>query len=261
MQVWAEDTSLTCFQGKHTVTGVFGILFLLLFSLGFIVFIVVLLLWNKDRVIKQDVLFLARYGFLYRAYRTNSFTIYWEAVVTLRKALIGAVVVYAYPLGPNLQAVLALGVLIVALLLHLVAYPYKVFHAKTCGGLVGMLHEQGPDLNQLETLSLLMSLLTFYSGVVFNDKNTSDTGRLTMTAVVTGLHILFILYMVIFRVWGGVHVAVDEKIKVLIFETNEVYDDTLFLPRKVVYLIKVWFRSATSRRSKGDKGRNSTGSP
>lgn len=234
------------------MTGVFGVLFLLLFSLGFIVFIFVLLLRNKQRALKQDVQFLARYGFLYRAYKTDSFTIYWEAIVTLRKALIGAVVVYAYPLGPNLQAVLALGVLIVALLLHLVAQPYKEIRTKICGGILGTIHEEGPDLNQLETLSLLMSLLTFYSGVVFNDKNTSDSGKLVMTVVISFLHITFVLYMVIFRVWGGLHVAVHEKIKVLIADTNEVYKENQYFP-SIIYLLKVWFGAATKKRSGGTK--------
>ncbi|GMH38052.1 hypothetical protein BSKO_05936 [Bryopsis sp. KO-2023] len=233
-RVWAEDTDLRCFQGDHTATGVFGLIGLCSFTFGFIVFIVVLLAWNRDKV--NDEAFLSRYGFLYRTYRTHHnresgsnpryglsffayhtefYTIYWEAFVTLRKVLIGGAVVYAYHLGPNLQAVLALGILFLALFFQLLFRPYRDIRTKKCGGFLSkwMLMEI-MTLNHLEALSILMSAITFYSGVVFNDHNTSEGGKITMAVFVVLSNGAYFLLMLL-RLWGGLHVALDEKIKFL----------------------------------------------
>lgn len=251
-RVWAEDTNLTCFQGQHIVTGVVGSLGLLFFSFGFIVFIAVLLWSNKHKV--NDLQFLSRYGFLYRAYKTDAETIYWEAVVTLRKALIGAVVVYAYPLGPNLQAILAVGVLILALIAQMIWKPFKEFRTKSCGGCFRNCEWlNSADLNLLEAFSLVLSLITFYSGVVFNDPNTSKTGRSTLVIIVFLLHIIYFIYMLCFRIWGGLHVALDEKIKSLLENDAGSYDESILWFKKIILVINLVLKSATDKR-RGTKG-------
>ncbi|GMH37970.1 hypothetical protein BSKO_05854 [Bryopsis sp. KO-2023] len=254
-QVWAEDTELVCFQGQHTATGVVGILGLVFFSAGFIFFIIGLLTFNRDMVKEKQ--FLSRYGFLYRAYRTEYYTIYWEALVTLRKAFIGAAVVYAYHLGPNLQAVLALGILILALFFQLLFRPYRDIRTRKCGGFMsnwGFMELMG--LNHLETFSILMSTITFYSGIVFNDSNTSDAGNIMMAIFVIMMNMGYSLNMLL-RIWGGLHVALDEKIKCLASACRGVHHERLFWISKIGILvnyytvqIKTKLRgAATSRRN------------
>ena len=235
-EYWAEDTSLTCFKGDHALTGVFGILGLLFFSTGFVVFIIVWLTLHQDAL--TDARFVTRYGFIYRAYRKGKIgsyqtggdpqmgrdakllavlakiTVYWEAIITTRKGLISAAVVFAYTLGGNLQGVLALGVLILALALQLLFRPFRKFpcfntrkgmyrHQKTI--------DDSIDLNHLESFSLFVSTVTFYSGIVFNDPNTSDAGTIVMAVFVFIVNILLVSYF-LYRIFEGTHILVDLKL-------------------------------------------------
>lgn len=220
---WGEDTSLECFEGDHLVTGVFGILGLAFFSFGTVLFNAVLLLKNFHVIGKEQ--FIARYGFLYRSYRPLWYTVPWESVISIRKALVSAAVVYAFRLGRNLQAVMALGVLILAQAAHLTCRPFKDY--KTCPSLPDYAGHhfclpcrgryQGAwrklndkiTLNYLESASLLTSMITFYSGIVFNDDQTSDAGIVVMTCFAATVNIGFFVYM-IYRLYYAFHVMVNE---------------------------------------------------
>lgn len=176
---WGEDTSLKCYEGSHArLVGSLGGPGLIIFSLGIPLFVLVFLLWNKENNKLNDQLFLNTYGFIFQNY--NERFVYWEVLIMFRKALVDGIVVFAYPLGPNLQGVLALGVLIVSLVLHLVALPYKY-----------------RVLNLLEGASLVVSIFMFYSGIVFNDKNTSEVARVFLSTLLIvinlGLVVLFVV--------------------------------------------------------------------
>ena len=178
-QFWGEDTSFKCFEGTHfRLLAIMGIPGLTLFSFGIPAFILVFLLFNREKKRIYEQRFLNTYGFVYQNY-TERF-VYWEVSIMLRKACIGGIVVFAYPLGANLQGIMALGVLIVALVLHLVATPFKY-----------------RILNVLESFSLLVSIFTFYSGIVFNDKNTSDAAKVLLSASLVLINTsLFAMFMV-----------------------------------------------------------------
>ena len=103
-QYWGEDTNLKCWEGKHAVLAfVLGVPGLSIISFGAPIYLAWFLTKNKDK--HYDRVFLNTYGFVYQAYKERH--VYWDAVIMLRKALIGAVVVFAYPLGGNLQVILA----------------------------------------------------------------------------------------------------------------------------------------------------------
>lgn len=92
-----------------------------------------------------------------------------------RKAVIGVVVVFAYPLGGNLQGVLALGVLLLALVLHMYKQPFR-----------------NTKLNVLEAASLVVSALTFYLGIMFNDPKTSTLAEVIFSAFLFLVMVLFV---------------------------------------------------------------------
>lgn len=75
-----------------------------------------------------------------------------------------------------------LGILIVALILHIFAWPYEYL-----------------ILNLMETASLLTSILTFYFGLIFNDERTSDDVSVVLSFILLGvilaLYIAFIVYL------------------------------------------------------------------
>jgi len=191
---WGVDTSKKCYEGGHAQLAFFvGIPGLLLFSGGIPVFLLVLLLWSKHHDKLQDRDFLNTYGFVYQNYTSSH--VYWEVVILVRKALIGAVIVFAYEAGPNLQGVMALGILIVALVFHLHAIPYKY---KT--------------LNILEAISLIVSILTFYAGVVFNDDNTSPGAEVLLTVLLFVVNTGLALYM-LFKIAHYVDAYVTARLR------------------------------------------------
>eukprot|EP00210_Caulerpa_lentillifera_P002083 g1998.t1 len=218
---WGEDTSLICFEGNHLATGILGVLCLSVFSFGAVFFNAFLLLKNFRLIDKE--MFIARYGFLYRSYRPLWYTVAWESVISIRKALISAAVVYGIRLGRNLQAVMGLGVLILAQAAHLICRPFKDY--KTCpslpeyaGHLLCFSAQSNRTwrklndkitLNYLESASLITSMITFYSGIVFNDDQTSDAGIIVMTVFASTVNILFFSYM-LYRLYYAFHVMVNE---------------------------------------------------
>lgn len=198
---WGEDTSLKCFEGSHLkLVMMMGIPGLTLFSFGIPAFLLLFLLINRERKRINEQNFLNTYGFVYQNYKERY--VFWEVSIMLRKACIGGIVVFAYPLGANLQGIMALGVLIVALVLHLVAVPFKY-----------------PILNVLESFSLLVSIFTFYSGIVFNDSNTSYPAKVLLSCLLILINLsLFLMFV------GRVLMDVDKFItaKLIIFGAEEV---------------------------------------
>lgn len=180
---WTEDTGIKCNSRPHTyLVGFLGVPGIVLFLCGIPLYLFVFLLVQKSKGNLTNLNVLNTYGFIYQNYTEK--VVYWEVVILMRKALIGAVVVFAYPLGSNLQGIMALGILIVSLGVHLIATPFRYF-----------------SLNVLEALSLMVSIFTFYSGVVFNDENTTATAKvflsvlgLIINAILVSIFILTIFH-------------------------------------------------------------------
>lgn len=72
-------------------------------------------------------------------------------------------------------------------------------------------------LNHLELMSLLVSTLTFYSGVVFFDSRTSLNARYIMAAFVCISNIYYVLFM-LQRVYYGMHVTMDVMVDIVVTE-------------------------------------------
>eukprot|EP00210_Caulerpa_lentillifera_P006197 g5921.t1 len=162
---WTQDTNIECLEKKHALlVGIIGIPGIIFILFGVPLYLLFFLLYrrSKDQLMDLDV--INTYGFIYQNYLERF--VFWEVCILARKALIGVIVVFAYPLGSNLQGVMALGVLILALAIHLTAAPFKY-----------------TLLNVLEGCSLLVSIFTFYAGVVFNDENTSQVARVLLTTL------------------------------------------------------------------------------
>ncbi|GMH40356.1 hypothetical protein BSKO_08260 [Bryopsis sp. KO-2023] len=174
---WAEDTDLRCFDGDHNVVAAVGIIGLVIITFGIPVALLFFMLGLRQRKELFQHKYMDKYGFVYQAYKQE--TCYWEVVILLRKALIVGAVVYMRPLGGNMQAILALGVLNVALIFHMVYRPYKYSH-----------------LNHLESASLIISIGTVYSGLLFNEPRTTFGGRVTVSVVVMLANVGMFLFLV-----------------------------------------------------------------
>ncbi len=176
---WATDTSIHCYQQSHAVLAfVLGWPFLFLFTLGFPLVIAYLVMKNVQEDYKQGWIYEVS-GFMYRSYQKRF--VFWESVILLKKAILTVVVVLSYPLGTNLQHILAVFVLSAALYFQMLCRPYR---------------EEFDDLNALENLSVLVSLLTFVSSMFFGDDVVSDAIRIVVTlGIIVGNLALFFVFL------------------------------------------------------------------
>eukprot|EP00210_Caulerpa_lentillifera_P002964 g2830.t1 len=224
-RIWAEDTTMVCFKGDHRGTGIAGI-FGLVFALITVVFIIVWLPLNHHN--RKDPHFIARYWFIYQAYKRDWFASWWEAAILIRKALIATVVVFSVHLGPNLQAVLCVGILIIAYGLQIVFRPFKLeeeheYVPDYFGVFFKWIHvpklsqkwihwNNSVSLNGLESASLVCSIVVFFIGVIINDSSSS----IVITSLLTGVGVLlngmYLCYM-FFRLYSGIHIMLDWRLE------------------------------------------------
>lgn len=189
---WVQNTSLLCFEDEHRFLAyLVGIPGLVLFTVGIPVGLLVFLVSKKEMLYTPA--YLNTYGFVYEAYVDDH--MYWEVLTMARKALVAAIVVFGYSLGPNLQGVLALGVLIVALVMQIVVRPYKY-----------------DRLNDLEGTSLVVTMITLYSGLVFEEENTNTGGRAVMSVIVLILNVGLVVIL-LFEVYMNLDKYCDAKIE------------------------------------------------
>ena len=184
---WAVDTSLKCYQGSHaTLAGAVGWPFLMLFSLGYPVAMACVILWNVKEEVREGWIYDVA-GFMYRSYSKRF--VYWESVIMLRKALLAVVVVFAYPLGGRLQAVLCALVLVMALYLQTVCLPYCT---------------EFSDLNVMEGVSLFASLITFVSSMLFYEDSVPEDARIAASTVLLMCNLsLFFCFVLFFLRFGS----------------------------------------------------------
>lgn len=175
---WTEDTKIQCKKGAHALlAGILGIPGIVLFLCGIPLCLLIFLIFQRGKggLTKLDI--LNTYGFMYQNY-TDKF-VYWEVTILMRKALFSVVVIFAYPLGSNLQGIMALGILFVSLAFHLIAMPFKFL-----------------PLNILEALSLTVSFFAFYCGIAFNDENTSDIVKLVFSVIMISVTLVLVVIFV-----------------------------------------------------------------
>ena len=164
-EYWSDDTSLKCHEGTHRVlAATIGWPVLIIVSIGCPMALAVFLVVERRRSALKDEWFLEVCGFLHHSYSRRY--VFWEALVFLRKALLASIAVFSYSLGGSLQGVLAMIVLILFLYLQIVCRPFR---------------EEFDELNALESVSLLVSLLTFASGLFLDDDHASQPVRILLT--------------------------------------------------------------------------------
>ena len=263
-RVWAEDTELTCFEGDHLMTGLLGVVGMVL-SFLVVVFIMIWLPLNKRHETETD--FVARYWFIYQAYKKKWYTLPWEAVILIRKALIAAVLVFSYRVDPGLQATICVGVLVMAHVLQTALQPFKVpenhvYVPEYAGALLKWLHapkvarkwievNNRMSLNALESSSLFSSILVFYTAIVIADHGATETGIDAMTGFAVAVNILFVLHM-FYRLYCGIHVCLDLRLEhenpgLMATQDNSL--GFLHFMRKGGYVLQGSFHKYVSRRS------------
>ena len=266
-RLWAEDTSLVCFEGSHLPLGIVGIIGLAVSFCG----IVTIILWlpmNREHVGKSQ--FIARYWFMYQAYRNEWHTVSWESVILARKSAIVAVAVFSVHLNPNLQAAMCAGILTVAVVLQAMFTPFKIpekhislpdyagdIFKRFCLQDVGRWWMQFNDaihLNLIETASLASSASVYFSAIVLQDSGSSVHGRRTISTLSFAANVAFVLY-VLYRLYAGIHLLLDLKLEqgnTAFIAEHENGMGILSLIRKICAFLRVLRRSRMADRLMDD---------
>lgn len=184
---WAVDTSVVCYEGPHAVlAGAIGWPFLIIFVFGFPISTAVLILKNVKEDFTEGWIYDTA-GFMYRSYGRRF--IFWESIVMLRKAAVAVVVVFAYPLGTDLQVASCIVVLIFASYLHIVCRPFR---------------KEFDILNELEGVSLLLSLLTFVSSLFIDGERVPWEAKITISVIVFLMDVGgFLFFVAVFLNFGS----------------------------------------------------------
>ena len=253
-RVWAEDTDVVCYDGKHLPLGIVGIVGLFISFCGIITIIVWLPL-NRKHVTNTE--FVSRYWFLYQAYRKEWYTNAWESTILIRKSLIAAVIVFSVHLGSTLQASLCTGVLVLAYIMHSFLMPFKIpdqheYVPEYAGDLFKRLHvpkigvwwvriNNSVHLNNLESASLASSIVFFFSAIILDDTNSSALGKNAMVTFTFVVNVAFLMYIV-YRLYAGVHVLLDLKLEMSSSSFLAIHEPAMSVPaflHKAMELLRV----------------------
>ena len=251
VHVWAEDTGIVCLRGSHLPIGIVSLLGLIL-SLGGIVSIALWLPLNEQTRTRPE--FVARYWFLYQAYRPKWYTAAWESTIICRKSLLVGVIVFSSHMGPSLQAAMCAAILTAALFLNAVLSPFKIpanhqnvptyagklfeiVHPRLAAGWIKF--NNSMHLNTVESVSLISSIVMFYCAIVLQDSTSSPTGRMMMISFAFIVNVTVPFYLV-YRLYAGLHFLLDLKLE-LIGSGIPGAQNKMTIPkfiRKMLWLIK-----------------------
>eukprot|EP00347_Sterkiella_histriomuscorum_P013257 403365409 len=144
-----------CYNGPHYFWTVFITLpSLFLWGAGIPFFAFILLRNHRKSIESYET--REKLGFLYKGYKSEFY--YWEIIIIYRKALIAVVATTLNSLGSIFQALIALVIISLATIANA---RLKPFYQK--------------QLNDLETVSLIASLLMLYCGLFFVQDKQSTT--------------------------------------------------------------------------------------
>lgn len=178
---WAMDTSLKYYEGPHRWMMIVASFSLLLVTVAFpLVPAVVSVKLVHQRFGNHKGWVFEIMGFIYKAFDEKF--LYWESVIMARKAILSIVAVFSYPLGGNVQSILASLILMVALFLQMRFQPYK---------------NDVSVLNSYEAVSLFVSLITFTTGQFFEQDLSEGYVRILLSVSLLLLNAGFIIFMLV----------------------------------------------------------------
>ncbi|CDW85156.1 UNKNOWN [Stylonychia lemnae] len=142
-----DDLEILCWNTQHKFYSYYvAIPSIIVWGLGIPFFALIIL----ERINKQldKIQIRQKYGFLYRGYKIDYY--YWEIVIMYRKILIILIAVFVSNFGVIAQSLFMLFVLLGFLMVNLQKEPFQI-----------------KELNDLESLSLITSMITIYCGLFF----------------------------------------------------------------------------------------------
>eukprot|EP00210_Caulerpa_lentillifera_P006697 g6399.t1 len=184
---WAVDTAIKCYGKEHSALISVGVIVLALVTLCFPFISASVITSYKDQRQNPESWINETMGFLYRAFKDRF--MYWESIVMVRKAFLSVIIVFSYPLGGQLQASLALLLLMLSLCLQTVCTPYR---------------EEFSALNRYESASLFISSVTLILGQFLDSDRCSSNVKLSIVFFIVCLNVTTFLVLLITYLASGV---------------------------------------------------------
>ena len=195
---WALDTSIRCYTSSHLLFIRTVSIPLLLFGVSYPVLLAVFLVNSRKNGTLSSTWTQETMGFLFAGFEERF--VHWDCLILLRKAVISVIVVFAYQLGRDLQGLLAMAVLVLALFFQARFAPFK--------------HELG-NLNALESASLLVSFFTFFCGLLFGNEKLKGVflrGILTVLVVGSNIGLFVVLFFLLAKLkFRQIKLKLDEN--------------------------------------------------
>jgi len=144
---------------------------------------------------------MLRIGFLYEGYAGPFW--WWEGWVMLRKFGTIILIVFASQIGTQSTAVLVHGIMLIALFVHIQCQPFGVVDSSGGNGSSEVVDRSETDgnmykhLNQLETWSLVSSVVTLSCGLIFESTELSLSGTTFFMLCFFIVNICFVSYAII----------------------------------------------------------------
>lgn len=120
--------------------------------------------------------------------------------------------------GTHIQLLIAMSILAISLAAHLFSNPFV---------------EDGVNLHMMEAMSLSCSIFVFFTGLVFSDPKTSDTGRLIVAIMLLSALIATIVYLM-----ASLLSEISKKLNDLLGNCGIVRKKTTFSSMEILLLFR-----------------------
>jgi hypothetical protein len=183
------DLEEPCYEGRHLWMGlVLGLGQILAYVIGLPMLLLTFLLRNRPKL-DDSFAVKVRYGLFYSAYRSNRF--FWEVVITARKVFMVILSVFGKAsLGPHLQAMMTLTILLISITAEVLGKPYNtdlsprhrmlpllelsvllvLWFTMWCGTVIFTLQEQGRGETFVEFLTVAVAITNAFMALfIFTD--------------------------------------------------------------------------------------------
>jgi len=184
-----DDLSVECLTPEHTKFAVgIGLPAMVFYVLG-IPLLMMYMIYRERKSLASPHNML-RIGFLYEGYAQPYW--WWEGWVMLRK--FGAIIfiVFTSQIGSQSATVLVLGLLLSALFAQTKCEPFGDVDDQDDTNIYN--YKRYPELNRLETFSLLTSIITLMCGLMFEGDEISSGGITFFLAVCFIVNIAFVMF-------------------------------------------------------------------
>ena len=173
-EYWVVGLYIRCWEGKHlTYTLALALPGIIVWGLGLPGLILAFLI--RSRASLQSLNVNIRFGYLIKGYQLNKF--YWEFVVIYRKLLIISIATFLTRIEKMTQALMAMTVLMVTLILQHHHKPHN-----------------HPHLNTMEHRSILVSCTTLFFGLYYLDSTLNSSLKVFFFSITLTVNIYFLQF-------------------------------------------------------------------